>query len=158
MRGRVNALSASRAPKQRNSINKSIQVIIVVRNILPVNSDHIMCSNCVLVVNSDRAAVTFQAEDSVLTDLSITLRRTVRRIVVEERVKARAIYGDAVGVDDSQAPAVSCRNRIVSNLDGLVGELRVVQAGNVRERQRSGRIWLIVCRLCLNLPHPRLVQ
>jgi hypothetical protein len=83
-------MSRSRS-KQGNSIDKPVQVVGIVRYVLPVDSNHVMRSHCVLIVNSDCTAVTLQTKDSALADLAITLSRTISRIVVEERVKSCAI-------------------------------------------------------------------
>ena len=137
--------------KQGNRINESIQIVSIISNILPVDCDHIVRSHCVLIVNSDGAAVALQTEDSVLADLAIALSRTIGRIVVEKRIKPGAINRNAVGVDNSKTPTVRCRDSVAISLNSLLRELRVVKTSNEWEWKWGARVWLVICRLRLNL-------
>lgn len=113
-----------------------------------------MRSHCVFVVHSDRTAVSFQTENPVLAYLSIALGGAISGVVVEERVESCTVDGDAARIHDSETPAICCWDGVISLFDGLLWKLGIMKTSNVRERKRSTGIWLIVCRLCLDLRHP----
>ena len=143
-------MSRSRS-KQRNSIHKSVQVVRVIRYVLPIDSNHIMRPHCVLVVNSDRTAITLQTENPALANLAIALSRTISRIVVEERVQSCAVDGNAVRVNNAKAPAVRGRDGVPISVNSLLRELWIMKASNEWEWKRGARVWLVVGRLRLNL-------
>jgi hypothetical protein len=138
-------------PEQRNCIDKSIQIIVINRHILPIDRDHIMRPHSILIIHRDRLTIAFHTEDAILAYLTIALVRTASAVVVEEAVQPSAINVDDAAVDNAETPAIGSGDGEAVCGDGGLSEARIEVFGSVGEGDFGVGVGLVVCCFCLDL-------
>jgi hypothetical protein len=83
-------------PEQRNSINKPIQIVPIVRHIMSSNRNLIVRPYSIEVVDTNIPIRAFERENAVLAYLATTLVRAHRGVVVEETVQTCTVDEDIV--------------------------------------------------------------